>query len=217
MESGIVLRVYLNGEIIPDTQGGVSFVSESSITYVVPGFTSFSEFRNSICQTLVPSLPSLALVRLGSPQGSPLLAGHVSSSEDFRWVRKTIIAAVVLISLPPLISTLTLPSSSYKTFILCTSPVDEGFIITPPSTRPPSPIFTLLPGATYLLGSAFFYATSLCPAVQRLFVMSAICVSSIVSPFPALSSPSSHRLAYLHHWFDSVVPSIWNGITEQGQ
>ncbi|MED6143927.1 hypothetical protein PIB30_010284 [Stylosanthes scabra] len=51
MESDIVFRVYYNGEIIPHTEG-VSFVSESSISYVAPDFTSFSALRNIICQSI---------------------------------------------------------------------------------------------------------------------------------------------------------------------
>ncbi|MED6130519.1 hypothetical protein PIB30_001605 [Stylosanthes scabra] len=51
MESGILLRVYYNGEIILDTEG-VSYVSESSSSYVIPCFTSFSELRSSICQNI---------------------------------------------------------------------------------------------------------------------------------------------------------------------
>ncbi|MED6171557.1 hypothetical protein PIB30_041706 [Stylosanthes scabra] len=66
MKSNIVLRVYFNGGIIPDTQEGVSFASESSITYVVLCFTSFSELRNSICQsvdTLISKVVSSILYR----------------------------------------------------------------------------------------------------------------------------------------------------------
>ncbi|MED6208534.1 hypothetical protein PIB30_046028 [Stylosanthes scabra] len=52
MDSDIVLRVYYNDEIIPDTKEGVSFVSKSTSSYVIPCFTSFSELQNSICRNI---------------------------------------------------------------------------------------------------------------------------------------------------------------------
>nr|XP_025607674.1 uncharacterized protein LOC112701090 [Arachis hypogaea] len=49
MEGIANIRVYYNGEVIPNTHEGVTFVCECPFSFVIPYTTSFVELQNGIC------------------------------------------------------------------------------------------------------------------------------------------------------------------------
>ncbi|RYR16010.1 hypothetical protein Ahy_B04g072998 [Arachis hypogaea] len=52
MEGIANMRVYFNGEIIPNTHEGVTFVCECPFSFVIPWTMSFVELQNGLCENI---------------------------------------------------------------------------------------------------------------------------------------------------------------------